>query len=395
MSHLLLTAADAELEQRLRSGLGALDGALRVVESADVIAHLTREAPEVLILGPEVEPAETLAFAARVDADFPWVSIVLVAELALELWPDAMRAGVREIIAPTAEPSAVREAVDRARQVTAGRRHAAVSVEAPPAMSDEGPSRVIVVISPKGGVGKTTVASNLAVGLAGIAPLDTVLVDLDVQFGDVASAMQLVPDRTLTDAVHGAAAKDTLVLKSYLTTHPSGCYVVCGPPTPAEGDRITGEQVGALLQQLTSEFRYVVVDTAAGLGEHVLAAVEQSTDAILVCGMDVPGLLGVRKEIAVLAELDLMPANRHVLLNFADRRGGLSVRDVEASIGVPIDLVLPASQAVTLSTNQGTPLLQDKSRDPVAKGLQRLVRRFDPTHAEKGRRWAHRGTVMR
>jgi len=218
---------------------------------------------------------------------------------------------------------------------------------------------------------------------------------LDVQFGDVASAMQLTPERTLSDAVHGAAAKDTLVLKSYLTTHPSGCYVICAPPTPAEGDRISGEQVGALLQQLASEFRFVIVDTAAGLGEHVLAAIEKATDAVLICGMDVPGLLGVRKELAVLAELDLMPANRQVLLNFADRRGGLSVRDVETSIGVPVDLVLPSSQAVTVSTNQGTPLLQEKSRDPVARGLQQLVRRFDPARVDKARRWAHRGTVVR
>ena len=395
MSYLLLTAANKQLEQRLRSGLDAVNGTFQAVPPAELFAQLEREVPDVLILGPEVETSQTLAVAARVDGQFPWVSIVLVAESAPELWPDAMRAGVREIVAPDAEPDEVRLAIARARQITADRRHAAVPAGVPDLASGPETGRIIAIISPKGGVGKTTVASNLAVGLARLAPLDTVLVDLDVQFGDIASAMQLIPDRTLTDAVQAAAANDSLVLKSYLTTHPSGCYVVCGPPTPVEGDRVTGEEVGALLQQLASEFRYVIADTAPGLGEQALAAIEHATDAVIVCGMDVPSLRGLRTELAVLAELDMIPGTRHVVLNFADRRGGLSVRDAEASIGMPVDLVLPKSSAVTLSTNRGIPLLQDKSRDPVAKGLQKLVRRFDAAYTGKGRRWTHRRAVLK
>lgn len=399
MSRLLLSAASPELERRLRADLGAVNGSLLVVEPSALLAHLALETPEALILGPEIAVADTLAFAARVDAEFPWVSIVLVADSAPDLWPDAMRAGVREIITPTTPPAEVRQAVDRARQVTASRRQAGTpalgQAAGQPGGGGRPRGRVIAVVSPKGGVGKTTVASNLAVGLARIAPLDTVLVDLDVQFGDVASAMQLTPERTLSDVVHGPAATDALVLKSYLTTHPSGCYVVCGPATPSEADRISGEQVGVLLDQLAAEFRYVVLDTAPGLGEHALAAIEHATDAVVMCGMDVPGLLGVRKELAVLTELEMVPSSRHVLLNMADRRGGLSVRDVEASIGVPVDLVLPPSRAVPLSTNQGVPLLQAGSRDPVAKGLHALVRRFDPAHTEKAARRSHLGAVLR
>ncbi len=87
---------------------------------------------------------------------------------------------------------------------------------------------MITVVSPKGGVGKTTVSTNLAVGLAGAAPQSTVVVDLDIQFGDVATALALTPEYTLPDAVHGRASEDTMVLKTFLTQHPSGLYAVCG-----------------------------------------------------------------------------------------------------------------------------------------------------------------------
>ena len=131
MSYLLLTAANKQLEQRLRSGLDAVNGTFQAVPPAELFAQLEREVPDVLILGPEVETSQTLAVAARVDGQFPWVSIVLVAESAPELWPDAMRAGVREIIAPDAEPADVYLAIARARQITAERRQAAVPVGVP------------------------------------------------------------------------------------------------------------------------------------------------------------------------------------------------------------------------------------------------------------------------
>ena len=103
----------------------------------------------------------------------------------------------------------------------------------------------------------------------------TVLVDLDIQFGDVGSALNLDPEHTLPDTLRGPASRDTMVLKTFLTLHETGLYVICGPDSPAAADSITGPEIGHLLQMLASEFAYVVVDTAPGLSEHVLAAMDQ------------------------------------------------------------------------------------------------------------------------
>ena len=195
-------------------------------------------------------------------------------------------------------------------------------------------------------------ATNLAVGLARTAPHSTVLVDLDVQFGDVASALDLDPEYSLPDAVHGPASQDTMVLKTFLTLHETGLYVICGPRTPADADGIAGQDVSRLLQMLASEFRYVVVDTAPGLSEHTLAALDQTTDLVLLTSMDVPGVRGLRKELDALTQLDLLTDSRHVVLNFADTRAGLSVADVEATIGTARR---PRAAAVEGSPGVGQP----------------------------------------
>ena len=148
-----------------------------------------------------------------------------------------------------------------------------------------------------------------------------------------ASALNLDPEYSLPDTLHGPASRDTMVLKTFLTLHETGLYVICGPKSPAAADSITAPQVSHLLQMLASEFQYVVVDTAPGLSEHVLAAMDESSDLVLVTSMDVPGVRGLRKELDALTELGMLRDSRCVVLNFTDSHAGLSVADAEATIG--------------------------------------------------------------
>ncbi|MFF1251031.1 CpaE family protein [Pseudarthrobacter sp. NPDC058329] len=398
MSRFILITASAEYERTIRASIAPLSGSLQsfqasyLPESPEAIIHQqVGEQPEVLILGPELPRDEALKFAAVMDLQYPEISIVLVAEDDGELALNAMRSGVRDLIRPSADMEQIRALVERASLAAAGRRRGLAPNTAERPTTEGG--RVIAVMSPKGGVGKTTVASNLAIGLGQIAPMSVVLVDLDLQFGDIASGLMIDPDFTITDSVVGAASQDAMVLKTYLSLHPGNIYVLCAPRNPIDMDGINGEHIVHLLHQLRTEFQYVVIDTAPGLGEHVLATLEGATDAVWVCGMDVPSIRGMRTGFQILSELNLLPDGRHVVLNMADRRTGLTVQDVEATIGAPVDVVLPRSRAVPFSTNKGVPLLQDGSRDAAAKGLRHLVERFKPNW-EGPRKKLHRRAVV-
>jgi pilus assembly protein CpaE len=380
MSRVVLGAADEELVLRVKQ---ATDGDVHVLPAGRLPADPARlfeqlvdgELPEVLLIGPLAPPPEVFSLAARLDVQCPGISVVLLADPAPQTWQEAMRAGVRDLLPPTADAGEIRAAVERAGSAATGRRRVLRPVEETARYT----GRVITVASPKGGVGKTTVSANLAIGLTAAAPQSTVLVDLDVQFGDVASALGLTPEYALPDVAHGPAAEDTMVLKTFLTQHPSGLYAVCGAESPAAGDTVSAADVSRLLTSLAREFRYVVVDTAPGLSEQTLAALDRATDVVMLSSMDVPGVRGLRKELDVLRELCMIPAGRHVVMNFADAKGGLSVRDVETAIGTGVDVVLPRSAAVPASTNQGVPILAAGRRDPVVKELRRLVSRFAAT----------------
>jgi pilus assembly protein CpaE len=392
MSRVVLAGADEDLALRVKQ---ATDGDVHLLPPGRLPSDPGRlfeqlvdgELPDVLVIGPGASPDAVLTLAGRLDVQAPGISVVLISEASQQMWQAAMRSGIRDLLPPSASVPEIKDAVDRAAAAATGRRR----VLRPAAETDRYTGRVITIASPKGGVGKTTVSTNLAIGLTESAPQSTVLVDLDVQFGDCASALGLTPEYTLPDAVRGPATEDTMVLKTFLTQHPSGLYAVCGAESPATGDTVTGDDVSRLLASLAREFRYVVVDTAPGLSPQTLAALDRASDVVMLTSMDVPGVRGLRKELDVLRELCMIPAGRHVVMNYADPKGGLTVRDVELAIGTGVDVVLPRARTVPASTNRGVPLIQTgRRRDPMVKELRRLVSRFAATPLKVNSRAKHR-----
>ncbi|MEO8284408.1 MAG: AAA family ATPase [Pseudarthrobacter sp.] len=392
MSRFLVLSTSIEFERHLTTSLGSdhevqvLGAAAAGGTPAEVLGRNLGGPVDVVVLGPDVSTEQMFTLAADFDRQHPDILVVLATASTPEMMLAAMRAGIRDVIAPDTEASQMRHALERAALSSRSRRQAA-SGETNQYRTH---GRVIVVMSPKGGVGKTTVATNLAVGLAKTAPMGVVIVDLDLQFGDVASGLSLEPQYTISDAVTGAAVNDTLVLKAYLSPHPSGAYAMCAPRRPADADLIKPVQVTTLINQLSLEFEYVVLDTSPGLGEVVLAVLELATDGVWVCGMDIPSIRGLNHGLDALRQLDLMPQSHTILLNFADRRSGLTVKDVEATVGLPVDILLPRSRSLPFSTNIGVPLLQDNRRDPAARGLRNLVDLFIPDSASKVHKNPHR-----
>ena len=381
MSRLVLATQNTDFEARVRRLFdGEIDGELRYWregflrgDPSRAVRELVNGGADVVALGPGLPADSALELARAFDHDRPEVSVVIVAEPSAALLRSALHAGARDVVAPNAPDLELYSAFQLALGTASHRRKMADGRTEPEGSS----TRVLSVLCPKGGAGKTTIASNLAVALAQIAPGRVVIVDLDLQFGDVASALRLMPEHAIHDAVN-APQLDATTLKVFLTSHENGLFALCAPASPAHADTIDAKQIQQILELLAASFEYVVIDTASGLDEAALVALEFSTDLIILSAPDVPCVRGTRKLVEAL-QVIASPAQRcHFVLNRADARTGLSVGDIESTVGFQVDVAVPESRAVSLSLNQGNPIVMSDPRSSVSQSVLQLVERIAP-----------------
>ena len=338
-----------------------------------IVREAGAETASVVCIGDDVPLDLAIEVASIADRDHgAEMTVVLVATPSSDLWRDAVRAGVRDIVDPHLVDVELEPALGRAEEWSARLRREAGPIPPPPPHT----GRVIVVLSPKGGSGKTMVASNLTAALARTVDGAVALVDLDVQFGDAAYAFGLVPEHTIGQLA-AAPTLDATTLKVFLTRHePSGAYVLCGAESPDEGESVTDDIARRIIELLARDVAYVVVDTPAGLDERTLAVLEQATDVVLVSSLDVSSIRNLGKSIDALERVDLLPQSRSFVLNRSDARVGIEPSDVELALGMKIDTAVPSSRAIPFSMNQGRPIVIEEPNSQAARELTSFTHRF-------------------
>ncbi len=264
-------------------------------------------------------------------------------------------------------------AVTRAKQVWAALNGPALAQSSAPR------GQLITVFSPKGGVGKTTLAVNLAIALAEKGEKRVCVVDLDLGFGDIAITLQLIPARTMADAVHFESGLDFGVLEPLLTTHSSGISALVAPVQPDAKDSIPPALVGRILGMLKANFDFVVVDTSPTFDEFVLQAFDETDQLLLVTTLDVPTLKNVKIAVETLDLLNFPKPRRHLVLNRADDKVGLSSDEVEGTLAMKIAVPIPTSSQVANATNSGEPITSALPKHPVSQAVHRLAQSFATT----------------
>jgi pilus assembly protein CpaE len=211
------------------------------------IDSLLNARPIVIVIGPGLVDEVSMRIAKQVDARHTDIGVIVVQNNPAKSIDDALAAGVRGVLARDSTPE---EIITTVRRTLAAVARQAEPVQAPETAVSRG--RVTTVISPKGGAGKTVISTNVAVGLASVAPRGVVIVDLDLQFGDVAYALGLRPKHTMFDAVSTSAPLETTTLKVYLTHHASDLYALCAPDEPARGELISVDAVHQIVSLLAT-----------------------------------------------------------------------------------------------------------------------------------------------
>ena len=384
---IVVVEADPSVRSRLSMQLGERAIA---VESIDGVEERFTS-PFLLVLGPSCALVPGVTGAEGLLARRSDVGAILIAEdLSTEVFQRAMRSGVRDVLGAPVDTGQLNEAVRRVSATIApGGPMGAVGTFSPSTPDDE-PStngRVITVFSTKGGAGKSVLATNLGVILAQRADGPVALVDADLQFGDIAVMLKLAPQHTIVDAVGSFDRLDVGFLESLLATHqPSGLKVLPAPLEPAFADQIGAEQMNSIIRLLRTFCSYVVVDTPAYFNDVVLGLIEESDDVLLVAGMDIPNIKNVKIGLQTLRLLNTPMNKIHLILNRANSKVKLEVSEVERTLQVKADALIPSDIVVPQSVNKGTPVVIDAPRASISKSLEQLADRFAPRVDAKAKR---------
>lgn len=363
----ILCEPDQERAARL---LPSLRGTVRTVatlpDAAMAMVHDPSE--KVVVIGSAVELAPVLSFSGRLRSERPDASVILVRdEVDDRTAAEANSAGVRAIV-PSGYPDLIADAFERAQSVDDTTEPATAEVVVPSEQARTPLGRIVVVFAAKGGCGKTTMATNLAVALGARESRTACLVDLDLAFGDVAITMHLAPRRTLSDAVESGIALDSQI-DELITPSRRDLDCVLAPVEPGDAEHIPAALVTELLTSLRRRYDYVVVDTPAQFSEHVLAALDLSDHQVLLTTPEIPALKNLRLALDTLDLLSFPQSTRSIVLNRADARGCLSFADVEQAVQHAITAHIPASHEVPVSINRGEPIVAALPEHPVSKAI--------------------------
>jgi MinD-like ATPase involved in chromosome partitioning or flagellar assembly len=233
--------------------------------------------------------------------------------------------------------------------------------------------QIITIFAAKGGCGKTTLATNLAVVLHDGGARRVCLVDLDLESGDIASTLGLIPARSLADAIRYTGQLDAARIASLMTSFRVGLDCLLAPAAPGDFSRIPVSLVSELLALLPDVYDYVVVDTPARFSSYVLAALDAAHHQVLLTTPERPALKNLRLTLDVL---DLLPYDRRsrlIVFNRSDSDSGLTAGDVEAMVKSPIAGYLPSRVDVPASTNHGVPLASAQPDHVVSQAVRRLA----------------------
>jgi len=256
-----------------------------------------------------------------------------------------------------------------------------------------GEGRIITVFSPKGGTGKTVTATNLATSFAKYAGKRTLLLDLDLQFGDAAIMLGIEPEKTIQDLVVAPGELDPEKLAGYTTRHSSGVDVLPAPIRPEDAELVTEQKLSRLLEVAKESYEVIVVDTSPFFHGPMLATLDRTDDLLLVCGLDVPTIKNVRLSLQTLQLLSFPTERIRVVLNRANSNVGMKRGEVEAALEAKIRFEVPSDRAVPLAVNRSNPAVLSDPKADFSRAMREMAKALLPAQVSKNgkKRWGRGG----
>jgi pilus assembly protein CpaE len=304
--------------------------------------------PALVVVDLEVDPVMGVKFAQFLLEQNPALKVIGVGPmLSPELLLNALRAGFSEYLPKPITPTSLGAALDGlARKL---RRN-------PNTQSQ--PGELLAIFGPKGGSGSTAIATNLAVHLHRLTGKRTLLVDLDLELGEIALQLGVEPRFSFIDMVRNFHRMDAELLASYIERHESGVHLLSAPYHPSRGELVSGEEISRILSFLKSHYRYIVVDTSKSFSPSTMAALDQADQIYLVTVADLPSLRNISRCLPILRRIAPEENRVRLVVNRFQEGSLIGTKDVERTLGIPVYGTLANDYAAVMdSINTGSPVI--------------------------------------
>ncbi len=366
---------------------GAADGGQAAVALAK------KERPHVILMDinmPDMDGITATEIIANTVPESPIIMMSVQGEQ--DYLRRSMLAGAREFLV---KPFSADELVNAIRHVhelekvkRARYAQIAPAVAAPGVPAAGGPAgretgKIIAFFSPKGGVGRTTIATNLAVALHQSTDKPVVLVDGSLPFGDIAVILNMsAKAKTIADLIGSFDNTDSDVLESVLVSHSTGIKVLLAPPTPESTELITGANMKHVLELLRERYAYVIVDTWPNFQEQVLTMLDTADVILTLMTLEITSLKNVRVFMEIAEKLGYDEQKLQLVANRNDSSGGIKASDVEASLGRKIPhTIVSDGRTLVLAVNRGVPFVISHRESQVAKDIFTLAAKMSGQEA--------------
>ncbi len=334
----------------------------------DALEHIESLSPDIIIMSYGTGDDDVLSLTERITFSRPRSHVILLCEhLDVELLQSALSVGAHNVIGC---PKSSKELCDYIKTVYHNENARIESLSGKQSLSWI--SKVITVFGAKGGLGKTTLAVNLAVKLAE-SRKKVALVDLNLQFGDANVFMDIEPVDTISELSQEASPLNIDLIRSYMTVHSSGVHVLCAPKSPEYAELVSPEKVQSILGQLRTYYDYVIIDTPPTFSDITITALEVSSMILFVTGLDISILKNSKQSLNILKSLQQIDKVK-ILVNRAVNIGAITLDDVSKLIDCPIWAKIPSDYKVAVTAlNLGIPFVTGAPKTELSQAVSSVA----------------------
>jgi pilus assembly protein CpaE len=339
----------------------------------EAIAKARELQPDVILMDINMPGMDGIEATNVIAGENPGTIVVIMSvQGEQEYLRKAMVAGAKDYLT---KPFTGDELVNAIRQVHANEQRRRKVINFGPKAAEQG--KIITVFSTKGGVGKTTIAANLAVALQQRTGERVGVVDGDLQFGDMALFLNIMPRVTITELARECEGLDDKVLDGYLTAYGEGVRVLAAPLRPEQAETVSAADLAAILKAMRARFRYVIVDTTPSFNEQMLTVLDMSDVVLLVASLDLPTVKNTKLCMEILESLEYPQEKVRLVLNRAQSAGGMDVREAEECLRRKFVAAVPSDGKIVVSAvNRGIPFVVSHPDSLVAQRVFALADTF-------------------